>query len=77
MNGGNSKNVTPKIEMSALDGSNRSIIISCDMCLPRAITVDHSASINSEGQLYWTDDELGEIWSAMLNGSERSILFGM
>ena len=64
-----------KIEMAAMDGTGRTAIITSLLHLPRSITVDHPLG-ESEGRIYWTDEYLGKIESASLNGSDRQIVMG-
>ncbi len=73
--GGNGQNRTPKIEMSAMDGSGRTTIVSRNLRVPRAVTVDHRVG-EEEGWIYWTDETRGRIESARLNGTNRTVVIG-
>ncbi len=76
MDGGNSTtNETAKIEMSSMDGSNRTTIVSDNLGLPVAIAVNHPTG-EEGGQIYWTDQLHGRIESATLSGSNRRVVMG-
>ena len=75
--GGNGRDRTPKIEMSAMDGSSRTTLFSGrSLGMPRAMAVDHELG-EEGGRIYWTDDQRGRIESATLDGSDRERVAGM
>ncbi len=51
---GNGLDGAPRIERVAMDGSNRTSIVTQDLAQPRAIVVDHPVGQES-GCIYWTD----------------------
>ena len=61
--------VSPRIERSALDGSQRRAIISEGVVWPNGLVIDASAK-----RIYWADAKLDRIESAGLAGEERSQL---
>ncbi|XP_046397865.1 protein cueball [Ischnura elegans] len=70
----NSNYKSPSLERSYLNGSNQEVIISSDLHLPIALTVDPSG----DGRLYWTDTSEGssfEIETSLLDGSGRATLY--
>lgn len=71
--GGNTPNSQPRIEMAAMDGSNRTTLVSNFLGQPRAIAVDHS--LDGEGRVYWTDGFYRTIESVSLDGSDRTVVF--
>ena len=64
-----------KIEMSAMDGTGRTAIVTDSLGLPRCIAVDHAPG-ELEGRIYWTDESYRKIESASLNGSDRVTVIG-
>ncbi len=73
--GDRDRDVLPKIEKSAMDGSGRHVLLSEMSGLPRGIAVHHP-SRGVGGRMYWTDEMRGVIESAALNGSNRQVLAG-
>ncbi len=65
-----------KIEMSAMDGTGRTAIITQGLGVPRAVTVDHPVGAGDGGRIYWTDEFHGRIESANLDGSDRTVVVG-
>ena len=68
--GGDTPDMSPKIEMAALDGSHRTTVVATNLGTPRGITVDHKVG-EEGGRIYWTDELFGWIYSASLDGSNR------
>ena len=56
----------PKIESSALDGSDRRILITENLVWPNGITIDYAVN-----KMYWTDGKHHLIESANFDGSNR------
>ncbi|XP_076763657.1 low-density lipoprotein receptor repeat domain-containing protein cueball [Xylocopa sonorina] len=68
----NSNFTSPSIEMSNLDGSNRTIVIKDGLFEPMAIAIDHA-----EGKLYWIDDIEGiriKVQRSNLDGTNQEPL---
>ena len=63
-----------KIETAAMDGSRRKVIVSTNLGLPRAITVDNPVGLG--GRIYWSDSFLKLIESTTLEGTDRRNLLG-
>ena len=75
--GGNGQHRVPKIEKSAMDGSNRTTIFTEGLGRPLAITVYHPVGVSGEpGRIYWTDNLYKRIESAALNGTDRRVEIG-
>lgn len=59
----------PTIERAYLSGYGREIIISTEIRMPNAITLDHKAQ-----KLYWSDARLDKIERCEYDGTERIVL---
>lgn len=61
-----------KVERSAMDGSQRKIIISENLTWPNGLAIDHDM-----GRIYWADGGTKKIEYAKMDGSGRTVLLGM
>jgi hypothetical protein len=59
----------PKIERSALDGSNRTVLVSDSIVWPNSLSVDYIRN-----HLYWIDAKLKHIERCDLDGNNRQII---
>ncbi|XP_014786530.1 low-density lipoprotein receptor-related protein 6 [Octopus bimaculoides] len=59
----------PKIEMAAMDGTEKTVLFGNDLKHPTALTIDYKSQ-----RLYWSDLELNRIECSDLSGGNRKIL---
>lgn len=59
----------PNIERSALDGSQRRVLVKTDLGFPNGLTIDYR-----ERRLYWTDALKDKIETSDLDGQHRMVL---
>ncbi len=65
--------IEPKIEMSAMDGTGRVILVASALRQPLGIAVFHPPGA-TEGYVYWTDRSRKVLERATLSGSNRTVL---
>lgn len=61
----------PKIEMAALDGTEKTVLFGDDLKHPTALVIDYKMR-----RLYWSDLELNRIECSDLSGGNRKVLVG-
>jgi len=63
----------PKIEMAAMDGTERVTLITRGLSQPLTLVVFHPLNQASKAAIYWTDRRKRVIEKASLNGKNRTI----
>ena len=61
----------PKIERTALDGSQRMTLVNSSLGWPNGITIDFN-----DQKIYWADAKLDKIEAMNLDGSNRRLVLG-
>ena len=62
----------PKIEMAAMDGSGRAVLIDRNLGQPFTLAVFHPPGESSKAAIYWTDPRKRVIEKASLEGKNRT-----
>ena len=63
-----------RIERAAMDGTSRVSLFPTGLGTPLALTVDESSHA---GKIYWSDEQLQEIYSANMDGSNKRSLVAL